>query len=400
MQKVKYLIIGLVLATGFSAYGASLFGGILWYDEQAGNLGINVTNPDDTLDVGGNVQITGNLKIATSSCTEALETDSNGVIICGTDATGAGGSSVSDWIKQTTYNILSLTPSTTIPVWLKSNLFASSSAIVDGTVSIGTVSTASKLNVAGRANSALMFSCLIPWVSNTAVTADLLGSATVNPFPCGNQMFFDINTDGTILAQTTLEGTMASGTPLMQSMVAGNAAASGAANSLAVLKSVIVGSATSTGGLAFESWLQTPNVGTVSLSSATTSVSYGFGFSNVTSASISTHDAMFKPTNGVFFVASSTAVWNLVAWRNGVPYIAASTHSTSTTPFKALLVVDGVNGANVYINDSAVSAATIPYANLPTVYIRAFIGVARSAAGTPAFAKLNVGRFKVWGGTY
>lgn len=45
-----------------------------------------------------------------------------------------GGTGISDWNKQTNYGVLSLTPTTTIPVWLKDQLFASSSAIFAGLV--------------------------------------------------------------------------------------------------------------------------------------------------------------------------------------------------------------------------------------------------------------------------
>lgn len=52
----------------------------------------------------------------------------------------------SDWIKQTNYNVLSLTPSTTIPVWFKDQVFGSSSAIFAGSVTasnfVATTSTA------------------------------------------------------------------------------------------------------------------------------------------------------------------------------------------------------------------------------------------------------------------
>ena len=48
---------------------------------------------------------------------------------------GGGSGSGSNWSLDTTYNALSLTPSTTIPVWLKDTLYASSTAIFDGDVS-------------------------------------------------------------------------------------------------------------------------------------------------------------------------------------------------------------------------------------------------------------------------
>lgn len=56
---------------------------------------------------------------------------------------------VSNWNQQTNYGVLTLTPTTTIPVWFKDQVFASSSAIIAGSVTasnfIGTSSIASSL---------------------------------------------------------------------------------------------------------------------------------------------------------------------------------------------------------------------------------------------------------------
>jgi hypothetical protein len=69
----------------------------------------------------------------------------------------------SDWNKQTNYGVLALTPTTTIPVWLKDQLFASSSAIFAGNV------TANTFIATGTTASSL------PYASTTAITSS--GSA-------------------------------------------------------------------------------------------------------------------------------------------------------------------------------------------------------------------------------
>lgn len=77
-------------------------------------------------------------------------------------AEAEGGSGVSDWNKQTNYNVLTLTPTTTIAVWLKDQLFASSSAIFGGNVTANTfIATGTTASV-------------LPYASSTALTATTL----------------------------------------------------------------------------------------------------------------------------------------------------------------------------------------------------------------------------------
>lgn len=52
--------------------------------------------------------------------------------ICRTTWPSSGGGGVSDWNKQTNYSVLTLTPTSTIPVWVKDQFFASSSAVIAG----------------------------------------------------------------------------------------------------------------------------------------------------------------------------------------------------------------------------------------------------------------------------
>ncbi len=59
-----------------------------------------------------------------------VKADTSGNLTCGTDATGGGGGGVSDWVKETTFGALALTPTTTIPIWAKDNIYASSSLYI------------------------------------------------------------------------------------------------------------------------------------------------------------------------------------------------------------------------------------------------------------------------------
>jgi hypothetical protein len=67
----------------------------------AGNLYVATTTATSTIAGGLNIS-GGGLKLSTIiSCSEALETDSSGNVICGTDATGGGGGAVAKWSTST-----------------------------------------------------------------------------------------------------------------------------------------------------------------------------------------------------------------------------------------------------------------------------------------------------------
>jgi len=64
-----------------------------------------------------------------TNCTQALETDANGGIVCGTDESGGGGSFA--WTLLTTYG--EITSATTSPIWLQDTLYASSTSFFTAT---------------------------------------------------------------------------------------------------------------------------------------------------------------------------------------------------------------------------------------------------------------------------
>jgi hypothetical protein len=165
---------------------------------------------------------------------------------------------------------------------------------------------------------------------------------------------------------------------------------------VAALKTAILGSATSSTGLIAEHWVHTPNVNV-----STTSVTYIFGFSDVTAASMTAFSNYTAAREGCWIVASSTEDWKAVCRKNNVEYANQSVIATSTTPFKILYTLDQ-NGFNVYVNNDQTPRATIPAANIPVSYLRHFIavgdGVASGTYGGSATAQgsLGIGRIRVW----
>jgi hypothetical protein len=164
------------------------------------------------------------------------------------------------------------------------------------------------------------------------------------------------------------------------------------ANNLVFLKGVMAGSATSSngGGVAMQFTGITPGVG-----SATSSIQYAYGFSNVALTSLTTTVSYTQPTNGCYVAATSTINWRLVCTKASVQTIADTGFATSTQAFKTLLVVDS-NGASVYFNNSNIAAATIASANLPVVPLRPFIGVGTTAGSNLTIARFGVANFSVW----
>jgi len=70
---------------------------------------------------------------------QALVTNGAGGLLW-TTITG-GGSGVPDWNKQTNYGALTLTPTTTIPIWAKDAFYASSTSVFQGLATFGNAST-------------------------------------------------------------------------------------------------------------------------------------------------------------------------------------------------------------------------------------------------------------------
>ncbi len=94
--------------------------------------------------------ITGNLTV-TGTCTG-----------CGS----SGGSA--DWQKESNFNTLTLTPTTTIPIWLKSALYASSTVTIQGATGIGTTTPAKNFAVHGDT-----------FVTGTSTVGNLLATSTI-----------------------------------------------------------------------------------------------------------------------------------------------------------------------------------------------------------------------------
>jgi hypothetical protein len=114
---------------------------------------------------------------------------------------GSGGSGVSDWLKQTNYNVLTLTPTTTIPVWVKDQFFASSSAIIAGMVTADTFN-ATNTNATSTLSGGLSVGSGTQYYTlfsdpNDSNTFKILGGTNAN------NSYFNILTSGLVGIGTT-----------------------------------------------------------------------------------------------------------------------------------------------------------------------------------------------------
>ncbi|MCK6462835.1 MAG: hypothetical protein L6Q29_03405 [Candidatus Pacebacteria bacterium] len=110
MKKYLYIIIGIIISGVSTVYAAPYFN----YSQSIipalnSRYYLGTTTPST---VGWKSVITDELCLTGDSCKTTWPT---------------GGSGASpDWNKQTNYGVLTLTPTTTIPIWAKSNIYASS----------------------------------------------------------------------------------------------------------------------------------------------------------------------------------------------------------------------------------------------------------------------------------
>ncbi|MBI5742351.1 MAG: tail fiber domain-containing protein, partial [Candidatus Niyogibacteria bacterium] len=94
----------------------------------------------------------------------------------GTCITSGGTSSgVPDWQKETNFGVLTLTPTTTIPIWAKAPIYASSTLTVNGPASFNSIIATSTLNVTGLTTLGNASTSILT-VSGTASTTNLVVS--------------------------------------------------------------------------------------------------------------------------------------------------------------------------------------------------------------------------------
>ncbi len=272
---------------------------------------------------------------------------------------------------------------------------------IDGVGNIGMATTTSKnrLEVNGRISAAPMYDCQIPFLSQTNVIADQLGSATVGSFACEGNMFLDVNLAGGTGSNAVVAFTLAnealytaSGTPALQ--VFGPALNTlTAANNIVSMKGPLSGSATSSlgNGIAMKVTFQTPDSKALS-----TSTSFFFGFNDETLASVTTLAAHALPANGCLVISTSTPNWQLQCTRASVVKLADTGVASSTSAQKALLVIDQT-GASVYFGNTDTANATIAIASVPLTHLRPIIGVGTSAGIVSGGGDFAIGNITVWG---
>jgi hypothetical protein len=89
--------------------------------DSNGKVGIGTTTPYTQLSVAGNIAATGLTLSGITGSTQCLRVDASG-IVSGTGADcGTSSGAAYDWLQQSnTFSVNSLTPTTTIPIWIKS----------------------------------------------------------------------------------------------------------------------------------------------------------------------------------------------------------------------------------------------------------------------------------------
>jgi len=132
--------------------------------DSSGNLGLGTISPGSTLTVIGDVNITGSLNISGNitfpqliSC-DTINTDANGVLTCGSDATSAGAEVTG---SGNAGNITYWTGSSTLG---NSTLFQSG-----GFIGIGTTTPSSELHVVGRVNVSSLVANQVLFVNGSVV---------------------------------------------------------------------------------------------------------------------------------------------------------------------------------------------------------------------------------------
>jgi hypothetical protein len=312
----------------------------------------------------------------------------------GTSANPAGLTVASSTAKNAGYfgydsqgfNFLDIKSFFSLPIrMMVNNILALFIDPATGNVGIATSTPLFKLDVDGlNRSSGNVIQCPLIWPSNTAGTADMLGSATVPGYICGSQMFYDMNTTGSIQAPSDSLGFPAPSYNQLR--------ADAAANTLSFIKTPgLIGAYNSNKGLgiAMETWISTPNIAT-----ATTSITYFAGFSDAAGTSLTTTAAYVQASNLCGIAASSTPNWQVWCNKAGVPTMVNSTLATSTTMAKITMKLDSTNGFSVYAFDRLIG--NVPVGNVPTARLRATIGVGRTVAAVATTPYFNVGSLKIW----
>ncbi|MFZ2886325.1 MAG: hypothetical protein WA021_00720, partial [Minisyncoccia bacterium] len=144
------------------------------------NVGLRITSTTQGISLAG-----------LTNCTEALETDADGNIICGTDSTSTG--AANDFIFATNYGVLAA--ATTSPLWVQNGLFASSTSHFVNADFINTTTTAAtttNLAITGTPSALLSTNASGAVVATTSIASSFvagsLGSINGTTFNRGDSI--------------------------------------------------------------------------------------------------------------------------------------------------------------------------------------------------------------------
>lgn len=327
---------------------------------SGGFLGISTTSPYAMLSVAGKGVFTSLVSTSTLSCTEALETDANGLIICGTDATGAGGGAWSFTVGQDYAGLLN-TQSTTSPLWIKNNLLAASTTFFTMASTTGLTNTGSTW-LTGLTSALLGTDNTGKVVSTTTIGTNLLSANTISGVSLGGTL-------GALTNDTTLVGSSYTGAAAISDWGIDLANA----NTWTGLQQF--GNSTSTLGTITTAW-----IGTLNLTNDLTVANGGTGASTLTGLLVGNGASAFTAIAGTTctnqFLRAFTSSGGTCAT------VSLTADVTGTLPLANGGTNASLSGANQILFMNSGNTAVTSSSNLQWQSLGMLIGTSTSQLGT------------------
>lgn len=224
------------------------------------------------------------------------------------------------------------------------------------------------------------------WLNLNCVAGSSMGSTSLQsdtPAACGD-FALDVNTDGRLESQNTYP-------PVAR--LRGGFTTNFAANEAAFLRSTSL-IAPATSSPVMETRVGIPS----SAQSAIKGRQFVVGFTDTTFGTTTFNFVNSLPTNGVFFVATTTANWQAAVRRNGVLTSMTDTGvSTSSAAGLNRMRVEVSSSSAIFLMNGAIVANVTPAGGMPTGPMAPLVGVmATATAATPAIHDIDISYIQAW----